>query len=89
MVQVENPTGNLAFLVHLKLMKYVHDPEEDDSRQMEEVLPALWQDNYLPLLPGEKRQIEVDYNNNEGNPPAMVTVDGWNVEPASVTLPGR
>lgn len=60
-VTIENPSKTLAFAVHLKLMKpsqYV-DPESDNNEL--EILPVIWQDNYFPLLPGERREITATY----------------------------
>src|ERR1700692_986617 len=47
-VTLQNPTNNLAFFVRLKL---------DRSQGGEEILPVVWQDNYISLLPGEKRDV--------------------------------
>ncbi|MEM7587757.1 MAG: hypothetical protein AAF560_30495, partial [Acidobacteriota bacterium] len=70
-VRVENPTGHLAYAVHLRLMR---------GENGEEVLPILWQDNYFPLLPGESREIEARYKVSDlaGASP-VVEVGGWNV----------
>lgn len=60
-VTVENPTSTLAFAVHLKLMKSsrYRDPEAENDEI--EVLPVLWEDNYFPLMPGERREIAARY----------------------------
>src|SRR5208282_1740887 len=50
-VTVENPSKNLAFFVRLKL-----------KGKGEEILPVVWQDNYISLLPGEKREITATYH---------------------------
>ena len=71
-VTVENPTHSLAFFTHLKVTK---------GKGGEEVLPILWEDNYFPLLPGEKREITGSYRHKDlGEAEAVVAVDGWNVE---------
>jgi len=71
-VAIENPSKNLAFFVRLKVEK---------GRGGEEILPVLWQDNYLSLMPGEKREITARYRVHDlgGKNPA-VEVSGWNVE---------
>ncbi len=71
-VAIENPSKNLAFFVRLKVEK---------GRGDEEILPVLWQDNYLSLMPGEKREITARYRVRDlgGKNPA-VEVSGWNVE---------
>jgi len=71
-VMVENPSKNLTFFVRLKVNK---------GAKGEEILPVLWQDNYISLLPGEKREITATYRTAElGTAKATVEVSGWNVE---------
>jgi exo-1,4-beta-D-glucosaminidase len=71
-VTVENPSKNLAFFVRLKVNKGVKG---------EEVLPVLWQDNYISLLPGEKRELTATYRARElGEAKPSVEVSGWNTE---------
>jgi exo-1,4-beta-D-glucosaminidase len=71
-VTIENPTKNLAFFVRLKV---------DKGKGGEEILPVLWQDNYVSLLPGEKREITATYRASElGSAAPHVEVRGWNVE---------
>ncbi|MBS0389188.1 MAG: exo-beta-D-glucosaminidase, partial [Proteobacteria bacterium] len=71
-VVVENPSKSVAFFVRLKLSK---GPGGD------EVLPVIWQDNYISLLPGEKRELSASYRTADlGGAPAHVAVQGWNVD---------
>ncbi len=71
-VTIENPTKSLAFFVRLKL---------DKSKGGEEILPVIWQDNYISLLPGEKREIIAAYRTAElGAAKPAIEVSGWNVE---------
>jgi exo-1,4-beta-D-glucosaminidase len=71
-VTVENPGKNLAFFVRLKL---------DKGKRGEEILPVIWQDNYVSLLPGEKREITATYRASElGAAKPAIEVNGWNVE---------
>jgi exo-1,4-beta-D-glucosaminidase len=47
----------------------------------EEILPVLWEDNYVSLLPGEKREIAATYRASElGAVKPAVEVKGWNTE---------
>jgi exo-1,4-beta-D-glucosaminidase len=70
-VSLENPGPALAFFVHLAVRK---------GAGGEEVLPVLWDDNYLTLLPGEKREIAARYAaSGLGDTTPVVTLDGWNV----------
>ena len=71
-VTVENPGKSLAFFVRLKVNKGVRG---------EEILPVIWEDNYVSLLPGEKREITATYRAAElGTASPAVEVTGWNVE---------
>jgi exo-1,4-beta-D-glucosaminidase len=71
-VVLENPSKNLAFFVRLKVNK---------GKGGEEILPVLWQDNYVSLLPGEKREITATYRASElGVAKPSVEVSGWNIQ---------
>jgi exo-1,4-beta-D-glucosaminidase len=46
-----------------------------------EILPVIWEDNYVTLLPGEKREVNATYRASALGPAkASVEVSGWNVE---------
>jgi exo-1,4-beta-D-glucosaminidase len=66
-VTVENPSRSLAFFVRLKV-----------NQGGQEILPVVWQDNYISLLPGEKREITASYA-SKGAGKATVEVSGWNL----------
>jgi exo-1,4-beta-D-glucosaminidase len=70
-VTLENPGSSLAFFVRLKVVK---------GAGGDEVLPVLWQDNYMTLLPGEKRELSASYRTKDlaGSKP-VVEVSGFNV----------
>jgi exo-1,4-beta-D-glucosaminidase len=71
-VTLGNPSKNLAFFIRLKL---------DKGKGGEEILPVVWQDNYLSLMPGEKREITATYRATDlGTAKAAVEIRGWNVE---------
>jgi exo-1,4-beta-D-glucosaminidase len=71
-VTLENPSKNLAFFVRLKV---------DKGAKGEEILPVVWEDNYISLLPGEKREVTATYRASElGAAKADVEIGGWNVE---------
>jgi len=71
-VRVENPTRQVALLVHLVLT---------DGPLGNEILPVLWDDNYFCLAPGESRQIlaRLPANDSRRDPPVL-EVGGFNVE---------
>ncbi|MGH9502761.1 MAG: glycoside hydrolase family 2 protein [Terriglobales bacterium] len=71
-VTLENPSKSLAFFVRLKVNK---------GKGGNEILPVLWQDNYISLLPGEKRELTATYRAQElGASQPAVDVSGWNLE---------
>ncbi|MGA8492419.1 MAG: sugar-binding domain-containing protein [Terriglobales bacterium] len=71
-VTIENPSKNLAFFVRLKV---------DKGKGGEEILPVQWQDNYISLMPAEKREITATYHAKDlGGMNPVVEVSGWNVE---------
>ena len=75
---VENPSSSLAFLVHLRVAK---------AKSGDDVVPIFWDDNYVSLLPGEKRELSAHFASAKaGTGTLMLTVDGWNVTPASIPL---
>jgi exo-1,4-beta-D-glucosaminidase len=42
---------------------------------------VIWQDNYISLLPGEKREVTATYRASQlGESKPAVEVSGWNVE---------
>ena len=69
-VIVENPSKSVAFFVRLKL-----------SGKAGEVLPVIWEDNYITLLPGEKREVGATYRamRLQGAKP-VVQASGLNVD---------
>jgi len=71
-VTLENPSRSLAFFVRLKV---------DKGTKGEEILPVVWEDNYISLAPGEKREVSASYRASAlGAAKASVEVSGVNVE---------
>jgi exo-1,4-beta-D-glucosaminidase len=71
-VTIENPNKSLAFFVRLKVSK---------GKDGDEILPVVWQDNYITLLPGEKREISAAYRASDlGSAKPSLEISGWNVE---------
>jgi len=71
-VTIENPSKNLAFFVRLKV---------DKGKGGDEILPVLWEDNYVSLLPGEKREITATYRaSGLGAAQPSIEVKGWNTD---------
>ena len=49
------------------------------------ILPAFYSDNYVSLLPGEPRQIEIRYPRTHTGE-AHLNLRGWNIEPLSTNI---
>lgn len=71
-VELENPTPNLAFQVELNIYK-------GDSGEV--VLPVFWEDNYVSLLPGEKRKVRGIFALEDlGGSEPELKFRGWNIK---------
>ncbi len=71
-VTLDNANRSVAFFVRLKVTKGTGGPE---------ILPVIWQDNYISLLPGEKRNITASYRTAElGTAQPAVEISGWNLQ---------
>jgi exo-1,4-beta-D-glucosaminidase len=55
---VENPSSSLAFMVHLRVAK---------GSSGEDVVPIFWDDNYVSLMPGEKRELSARFESDKTN----------------------
>jgi len=75
-VRVQNPAGGLAFQIHLSAV---------DEKSGEEILPVLWEDNYISLMPGESREISARYDQAVNAGRLKLEVNGWNID--AETLP--
>jgi exo-1,4-beta-D-glucosaminidase len=68
---VRNPSGSIAFMVHLRLTK---------GKGGEDLTPILWSDNYCSLLPGEQKEVTAVYDPADLNGrDAVLAIDGYNV----------
>ncbi len=79
-VKLQNPSDHLAFQIHFAVQ---HQGEE------REILPVLWDDNYIELMPGETREIVARYRSRDalsGN--LELRVAGWNIETETLSLAG-
>ncbi len=77
-VTLHNPSQSLAFQVHVGIRA---------SGSTEEILPVLWEDNYLTLLPGESRTVTARYlSKSVLKGPVELVVDGWNIEATTIAI---
>jgi exo-1,4-beta-D-glucosaminidase len=77
-VSLHNPSKSLAFQVHVGIRT---------SGSAEEILPVLWEDNYVTLLPGESRTLMARYLSKDAiKKRAELVVEGWNVEASILAI---
>jgi hypothetical protein len=55
-----------------------------DAATGRRVLPAYFSDNYVSLLPGESKTVEIDVPAGAAKGEIALNVRGWNVKPRSV-----
>jgi hypothetical protein len=69
--ELHNPSDHPALMVRLKAVR-----EKSGDR----ILPAIYSDNYIALMPGERRtiQTELEHADTRGETPRIV-VEGFNV----------
>jgi exo-1,4-beta-D-glucosaminidase len=75
-VTLRNPSKSLAFLVRLRLLDH----------QGRDVLPVLWDDNFVSLLPGETREIAARVEERQFSGAPTVRIEGWNVGEENVEV---
>jgi exo-1,4-beta-D-glucosaminidase len=77
-VRLKNTSAALAFQVRLAV---------ESRPASEEVVPVLWEDNYISLLPGEERTVEARFPGKRsiGSHPVL-KVTGWNIEPETLAI---
>lgn len=73
-VTLVNPSEALAFFVELRVV----------GGEGLSVLPVLWEDNYVSLLPGERRVIAARFPQAEDLSGTRLIVSGWNVAEVDV-----
>jgi exo-1,4-beta-D-glucosaminidase len=77
-VRLKNASAALAFQVRLAV---------ETGNRGEEILPVLWEDNYISLLPGEERAVEARFpgKHSIGSHPRL-KISGWNIEPQTSVI---
>jgi exo-1,4-beta-D-glucosaminidase len=70
-VTLENTGKGLAFLTHMRFTK---------GKDGAEILPVFWDDNYISLLPGERREVQVRVRKSDlGSAQLTLILDGFNI----------
>ena len=72
LVRLKNNENHIAFFIHSKIV---------DKESKSEILPVLWSDNYISLLPGESRTLTAMIKNNylKSKIP-VIEVEGYNLK---------
>jgi mannosylglycoprotein endo-beta-mannosidase len=76
-IVISNPKNETAFFIRLKIM----------NAKNELVLPSYFTDNYFTLLPGDEKQVELDFSTNkspDSHDALTLVVEGWNVLPEEI-----
>jgi hypothetical protein len=76
-IQLTNPTSVVSLENKLTLL---------NSGDKQRILPAYYSDNYVSLLPGESRTIEVEYPASAARGPVQFTIRGWNAVPQVIPV---
>ncbi len=73
-ITITNTGKTVAFFIHLRALK---------EKGGDDILPVIFEDNYLQLAPGETRTINCSYENKyAGNGKPYILISGWNLDEA-------
>jgi len=72
-IKISNPGNETAFFIRLKVT--------DEADEL--VLPVYFDENYFTLLPGEEKNINIEFPSPAGNGYKLV-VEGWNSGPHEI-----
>jgi len=79
-VKLRNTSKNIALMAHVQLRR---------KKSGDRVLPVFYDANYVSLVPGEQRTINIQADQSELNgEDALVMVDGWNTTVTAATAKG-
>ncbi len=76
-IQLTNPASVVSLENKLTLL---------NAGDKQRILPAYYSDNYVSLLPGESRTIQVEYPSAAAHGPAQIALRGWNAVPQVVPV---
>jgi hypothetical protein len=78
-VQLKNSSAAPALAAKLTLLN-----SADNSR----ILPAYLSDNYVSLLPGESREVDIEYPSSAApsNATPQIALRGWNISPQTIPV---
>jgi hypothetical protein len=78
-VNIANPAKTVALMAHLCLRNAA-----DGKR----ILPAYASDNYVSLMPGERKTISIRCATKDAAKNMAVSIDGWNIAPPILSYMG-
>ena len=71
-VELKNKTNKISFFIH---------PNIVDNQSRNTILPVIWSDNYISLLPGESRELKAVIKNNYlKNTEPVLNLKGYNLK---------
>ena len=76
-IQLTNPASVVSLENKLTLL---------NAGDQQRILPAYYSDNYVSLLPGESRTIQVEYPSAAAHGPAQIALRGWNAVPQVIPV---
>ncbi|MBX5439399.1 MAG: glycoside hydrolase family 2 [Thermoflavifilum sp.] len=80
-ITLMNPSPHLAFMVYVDFCRQQHQADLSCAS----VAPVFWDDNFITLLPGEKRTLKGwVYTKDLGGQPPQIEVTGWNIVAAEM-----
>lgn len=69
-VELFNPSKSIALMAHLNVR---------NAKTRQRILPAYYSDNYVSLMPGEKRIVNITIPRENASPKMKIGIDGWNI----------
>lgn len=76
-VSLDNRTDRVVLMLRLLLV---------DRQTGERILPAIYEDNYLSLVPGESREVTISFDAAEQARDYTLRVEGWNTPRGSYSV---
>jgi exo-1,4-beta-D-glucosaminidase len=75
---ISNPSNGIAFMARLKLCS---------GKNGRDIVPVLWEDNYITLFPGETVTISASLKSKLSEPePLVLAISGWNIQESLITV---
>ena len=75
-VQIQNTTSKVAFFVNLNIL----------DKFGKTIFPVFWNENFVSILPNEKRTIKCIIPNNVKNSKKNLIISGWNIKTQDINF---